>query len=144
MKKINKIYIGVFAGILALVAIVYGLTVLVIVDVVPGTHCVEFGGYLGNDTGIDPIHAGCVQGRFSVGNGTNITYFNGTYCDLCINNVTITETVCGASVAPRFYNKAAVVAINCATEINASNISTCVSGYANQGSNWYNAAKCTS
>lgn len=70
-----------------------------------------------NDGGLNYFVPGFVNGSFwwATGNGTNSTQtFNGMVSDVCLNNNTLFESVCGSSISSSYSNLAGILYVNCA------------------------------
>jgi len=133
MKKRTAV---IFAALLFL-----GLVTFVISQTVTGLTIVHTNGCWETDGGTNYYQAGMAGGYFWQG---NITY-NGTFTDVCINQNTLAEGICGASISQNFSHLAGVAYVSCA---NGCFNGACIAGNntggnsTNQTITCYNNAQC--
>ena len=114
----NKLF---FAGIIVLASLgffVFAQTLTGNGVVVNALNCSE------SDGGLNYLSAGAIHGSF-VWNSTNGTQsWIGSVSDVCLNNITLVESVCGSSISPSYNGFAGAFYVDCSIRAGNSTNST--------------------
>lgn len=116
----NKLFLIGFVALIVLAGFfVFAQTITGQGVVVNAINCTE------TDGGLNYLNQGSILGTFSWNTTNGTQSWTGIVSDTCINNVTLSEGVCGSSVSSSYSNLAGVFSVDCSVPNSAYG---CVNG----------------